>query len=147
MGVLSQSKSFVHPTIPKDNKSDPDDGVQGPSKKKVRKPTKQNKKNKHEKKSMRTKTNPKSNRDSRAKAKEAIEEGRAKPSRNLKFPGIKKTGHPVFYGESTVYIDTDKCWRLKPSPGVRVCTHFYFKGRNPKEIWKRVVLELRRLNP
>ena len=70
----------------------------------------------------------------------------AKPARNLKFPGVTQKNHPVFYGQSTVYIDTSKCWRLKPKPGDRVCTHFYFKGHKPEVIWKRVVLELRRLN-
>ena len=68
-------------------------------------------------------------------------------SMSLKFPGTLKKGYPLFYGDSTVYIDTNSgCWRLKKKSGDRLCQHFYFKKYNPKQIWKTVVLELRRLN-
>ena len=67
-------------------------------------------------------------------------------SMSLKFPGTLKKWYPLFYGDSTVYIDTNNgCWRLKKKSGERLCQHFYFKKSNPKQIWKTVVLELRRL--
>ena len=75
------------------------------------------------------------------------EKGKAKPSSHLNFPGINKTGHPIFYGSSTVYIDTvRKCWRLKEVPAQRIITHFYFTKDDPKDVWKNVVARLRSVN-
>ena len=75
------------------------------------------------------------------------EKGKAKPSSHLNFPGINKTGHPIFYGSSTVYIDTvRKCWRLKEVPGQRHIPHFYFTKDDPKNVWKSVVARLRSVN-
>ena len=77
-----------------------------------------------------------------APAKEASKD----PSK-LRFPGTRKHD-PVFYGQSTVYIDAgNQLWRIKPQSAGRVMTNRSFKTTDPKQVWKSVVSELKRLNP
>jgi hypothetical protein len=77
-----------------------------------------------------------------APAKEASKD----PSK-LRFPGTRKHD-PVFYGQSTVYIDAgNQLWRIKPKTAERVMTNRSFKTTDPKQVWKSVVSELKRLNP
>ncbi len=98
-------------------------------------------------KSVITKRKKARTRKPRPKTKKEQKNKMAKSSASLLFPGTSKKGHPVFYGDSTVYIDTTaKCWRLKKKSGDRLCTHFYFKKHDPKAVWKEIVIELRRLN-
>ena len=62
------------------------------------------------------------------------------------FPGTKKHA-AVHYGKSTVYLDRgNKLWRIKPEPGSKSLLNRSFKGSDPKEVWKKIVVEVQRMN-
>lgn len=63
----------------------------------------------------------------------------------LEFKGTKKM-KPRKYGCVTIYSDTkNQLWRLKPSPASRHLTHYSWKKEEANKVWRKMIVEVKRL--
>ena len=66
-------------------------------------------------------------------------------SSSLKFPGTNSRP-PLIYGRSKVYFAKD-CYRLMQQMGDKCDVKFYFKSKDPREVWEVLAKRLQELNP
>ena len=81
----------------------------------------------------------------KTKAKPTTKTTNKKNTPSLVFPGKGKRS-PLVYGKSTVYFSPYR-YRLMRRTGDIVDQAFSYKEANPRDAWRKVCKELRRLNP